>query len=78
MVGMTDGYYDDEGYESWCEDNQDHILEQYVLSLEDGYDVDDLKAQVYLDNLTYKDVPEDFKLEMFEEYLENGWESDDL
>jgi hypothetical protein len=75
---MSHEYYDDDGYESWCEDNQAHILEQYVLSLQDGFDVDDLKEQIYLDNLKYKDVPEDFKLDMFNEYLEIGLESDDL
>jgi hypothetical protein len=70
----ANSYYDDGGYEDWCEANQSHILEQYVLSLKDGYDEDDLKAQIYLDHLQYKDVPEEFKETMFEEYLEHGGE----
>lgn len=71
-------YYDDEGFEDWCDSNQDLIVEQYILSIEDDFDEDDLKAQIYLEQLTYKDVPKDFKEEMFEKFLEVGYEDNDI
>ena len=61
-----------DAYDSWESSKEDDILEQYVLSIEDDYDETDLKKQIWLDHLTFKDVPEDFKDKMFEEWEENG------
>jgi hypothetical protein len=71
---MDNSYYDDGGYEDWCEANQDLIVEQYILEIEDDFDEDDLKGKIYLEQLTYEQVPSDFKEKMFEEYLEHGGE----
>ena len=62
---MIQKYYDDEGFEDWCENNKEHILEQYQLNLTETEDID-------TDKITYNQVPQDFKKKMFEEYLENG------
>ena len=61
-----------DAYDSWESSREDDILEQYVLSIEDDYDDTDLKEKLWLENLTFKDVPEEFKDEMFEEWEENG------
>ena len=60
---MSSEYYDDEGFDDWCNRNKDFILEQYCLNIKETEDIN-------TDNLEYKDVPFEFKNEMFEEYLE--------
>jgi len=62
---LDDGYYDDEGFEVWCENNKDDILEKFQLNLAETEDID-------VDKITYSQVPQDFKEELFEEYLEFG------
>ena len=71
-------YYDDSGYEDWCESNKILIMEQFVLYLADEMDVIDPVLSEFIDLLTYKNVPEQFKDELFEKYLSIGDEPNDI
>lgn len=61
----------DDGYNSWVDSREADILEQYILSIEDDYD-ETPEGREYLAKLTFEDVPDDFKNEMFESWESNG------
>jgi len=71
-------YYDDDGYEDWCESNKLLILEQFVLYLADEIDEVDPVLSEFIDLLTYSNVPSQFKDELFEKYLSIGDEPNDI
>lgn len=60
-------YIDDDGYETWCEENKEFIIEQYAIELSETYD----KEIVSVD---YNTIPEIFKEKLFRDFLENGKE----
>jgi hypothetical protein len=65
------GYYDDDGYEDWCENNKEYILENYIEHQLSCLDTDDLSEKERIENLTYDDVPDSYKEGLFEELLES-------
>ncbi len=69
VLGMDDGYFDNDSFEAWLEEFKDDLLFEYKEELALGIDEDDLPKMIGLDKLTIKDIDEDWLSKRYEEYL---------
>lgn len=64
---------DYEEYNNFCNEFKDFIIEQYKKKLYTDHNSDDMHSLMkLLTNLSFEDVPDSLKVDLFELYLKNN------